>query len=95
MSVQILVATTNPGKIEELNQLLDLDARFLGLKDVGPFPEVVEDGSTFAENARKKAIEYAKASGLWTISDDSGLVVDALGGGARDLFCTLLWGSHQ
>jgi len=47
------------------------------------FPDVGridEDGSTFAENARKKALGYTKATGLWTITDDSGLVVDALGG---------------
>jgi XTP/dITP diphosphohydrolase len=93
MSIQILVATTNPGKIEELNQLLDLDAQFLGLKDVGPFPEVVEDGKTFVENARKKATEYARASGLWTISDDSGLVVDALDG-APGVYSARYCGDH-
>jgi XTP/dITP diphosphohydrolase len=42
--------------------------------------EIEEDGTTFAENARKKASGYAKATGLWTLADDSGLVVDALGG---------------
>ena len=42
MDRQILVATTNPGKIEELSELLDLDARFLSLGDVGSIPEVVE-----------------------------------------------------
>ena len=44
--------------------------------------EIEEDGATFAENARKKALGYAKATGLWTIADDSGLVVDALDGAA-------------
>ncbi len=52
-------------------------------RSLADFPgvgEVKEDGSTFAENARKKAIGYARATGLWTLADDSGLVVDALGG---------------
>jgi len=52
-------------------------------KSLADFPgvgEVKEDGSTFAENACKKASGYARATGLWTLADDSGLVVDALGG---------------
>ena len=53
----------------------------VGLSDFAGIGGVQEDGSTFAENARKKALAYAKATGLWTIADDSGLVVDALGGG--------------
>jgi len=76
----ILVATTNPGKIAEIGAMLGGHVRWLGLADVGPIDEIAEDGATFAENARKKALSYAKASGLWTIADDSGLVVDALGG---------------
>ena len=77
---KILVATTNPGKIAELRAMLDFDVELLGLSDFSDIAEIKEDGSTFAENARKKAIGYAKATGLWTIADDSGLVVDALGG---------------
>jgi XTP/dITP diphosphohydrolase len=77
---KILVATTNPGKIAELRTMLDLDLEWLGMSDVGDIAEIKEDGSTFAENARKKAIGYAKSTGLWTIADDSGLEVDALGG---------------
>ena len=76
----ILVATTNPGKITELRALLNADVEWVGLSDYPHAPEVEEDGQTFAENARKKAIAYARATGLWTLSDDSGLVVDALGG---------------
>ena len=76
----ILVATTNPGKITEIRAMLGGQMRWLGLADVGPIAEIAEDGATFAENARKKALGYAKASGLWTIADDSGLVVDALAG---------------
>ena len=77
---EILVATGNPGKIVEIRAMLEADVRWLGLADLPPIAEIVEDGSTFAENARKKAVGYAQATGLWTLSDDSGLVVDALGG---------------
>ncbi|MHC4120148.1 MAG: XTP/dITP diphosphatase [Planctomycetota bacterium] len=77
---QILVATTNPGKIAELKAMLAGDVRWLSLADVGEIAEVVEDGATFTANARKKALGYAEACGLWTIADDSGLVVDALDG---------------
>ena len=77
---RILVATTNPGKIAELRALLGGDVHWLALADVPEIDEIAEDGATFAANARKKALGYAKAAGLWTIADDSGLVVDALDG---------------
>ena len=77
---KILVATGNPGKIAEFRAMLDADVRWLGLADFDDIAEIEEDGATFAENACKKATGYAKATGLWTIADDSGLVVDALGG---------------
>ena len=77
---KILVATGNPGKIAEIGAMLDTDVQWLGLTDLPPIPEIVEDGTTFAENARKKAVGYAKATGLWTLADDSGLAIDALGG---------------
>jgi XTP/dITP diphosphohydrolase len=77
---KILVASTNPGKIAELRQMLDFDVEWVGLSNFPNINEVKEDGETFAENARKKAIGYAKKTGLWTIADDSGLVIDALGG---------------
>ena len=77
---EILVATGNPGKIAEIGAMLDADVRWLGLADLPPMAEIEEDGLTFAENARKKAAGYAKATGFWTLADDSGLVVDALGG---------------
>ncbi len=80
MKRKILVATTNKGKLAELSAMLDLDVEWVCLDDLADFEEVLEDGSTFAENARKKALGYAGASGLWTLADDSGLVVDALGG---------------
>ena len=77
---KILVATTNPGKIAELRALLGADVQWLSLSDFESIAEIKEDGATFAENARKKALGYAKATGLWTIADDSGLVVDVLDG---------------
>ena len=76
----ILVATTNPGKVRELRALLGDKVEWKSLADFPGVEEVKEDGATFAENARKKAIGYAGATGLWTLADDSGLVVDALGG---------------
>jgi XTP/dITP diphosphohydrolase len=80
MKKKILVATTNPGKIAEIRAMLDFDVEWLGLSDFPGINEIEEDGKTFAENARKKALGYAKATGLWTLADDSGLVIDALGG---------------
>ncbi|NQT01711.1 MAG: XTP/dITP diphosphatase [Planctomycetes bacterium] len=77
---KILVATTNIGKIAELKAMLDLDAQWLDLSYYPEIEEIEEDGQTFAENACKKAIGYAQATGLWIIADDSGLEVDALGG---------------
>jgi XTP/dITP diphosphohydrolase len=76
----ILVATTNPGKVRELRALLGDEVEWTSLADLPGIEEVEEDGTTFAENARKKAMGYAQATGLWTLADDSGLVVDALGG---------------
>lgn len=60
--------------------MLDLAVQWVGLSDFTDVRQIEEDGTTFAENARKKALGYAKVTGLWTIADDSGLVVDALGG---------------
>ena len=82
MKRQILVATMNAGKMRELAALLDFgrEVEFRGLGDFEQIEEVVEDGRTFAENARKKAVGYSKQTQAWTIADDSGLVVDALGG---------------
>ncbi|MBL7214597.1 MAG: RdgB/HAM1 family non-canonical purine NTP pyrophosphatase [Phycisphaerae bacterium] len=83
MNNRILVATTNPGKLKELSELLGdvgTDIQWLCLREFPGVSEIVEDGSTFARNAQKKALGYAKATGLWTLADDSGLVIDALDG---------------
>src|SRR5919107_434558 len=78
---QLLVATNNKGKVRELSQLLsDFPLR---LRLLGEFPDIVEaeeTGETFAENASIKALHYSAHTRLLTLSDDSGLVVDALGG---------------
>ncbi|GAI72770.1 unnamed protein product [marine sediment metagenome] len=79
---KILVASTNPGKLGELRAMLEANIWWVGLGEFKDIDEIKEDGASFAENARKKASGYAKATGFWTIADDSGLVVDALGGGA-------------
>lgn len=78
---ELLIATTNQGKIVELRSLLDsLPLRLRSLAEFPGTEEVEETGSTFSDNAVLKAKAYAKQTGLWTLADDSGLEVDALGG---------------
>ncbi len=77
---KILVASGNAGKMAELRAMLGGDIEWVGLAEFPDVVEIEEDGSTFAENARKKAQGYAKQTNLWTIADDSGLVVDVLDG---------------
>ena len=80
---KLLIATTNKGKITELEALLTgLPYEVLGLADLPQaLPEVEETGATFAENALLKARYYHAQTGWLTLADDSGLAVDALGGG--------------
>lgn len=78
---EIVVATTNPGKLSEISKLLDEFAvRICSLADFGSVEEAVEDKETFAENARKKAQHYSSLLDWWVLADDSGLEVEALGG---------------
>jgi len=78
---KLLIATNNHGKIQELQQLLaDLNIQLVTPTDIGLDLDVLEDGLTYAENATKKALAFAKASGLISLADDSGLEVDALNG---------------
>ncbi|MER3419231.1 MAG: non-canonical purine NTP pyrophosphatase [Chloroflexota bacterium] len=78
---RLLLATTNPGKIRELRALLaGCGWEILTPQDIGLTLHVEETGQTYAENARRKAQGYARASGLVALADDSGLEVDALGG---------------
>ena len=77
----IVLATRNSGKVKEFQQLLEnFPVEIKNLNDFGPIPEVEEDGTTFDGNAYKKAFFTAKMLGLPAIADDSGLVVEALGG---------------
>ncbi|MCR4441065.1 MAG: XTP/dITP diphosphatase [Peptococcaceae bacterium] len=77
----LFVATRNRGKVLELVKLLDgLDVEVLCADDFPGMPKVEENGATFLENASIKALAGARASGLLTVADDSGLEVDALEG---------------
>ena len=77
----LLVATTNAGKTREIRLALEgLPLTLLTLADVPPVQEPDETGRTFADNARLKASYYAAASGQFTVAEDSGLVIDAIGG---------------
>lgn len=78
---EILVATTNPGKLGEIKKYLsDLPITLVGLKEAGITDKAEETGKTFEENAILKATYYAEKSGLPAIGDDGGLEVEALGG---------------
>jgi XTP/dITP diphosphohydrolase len=79
--VRLLIATQNEGKIRELEAILaPLGVALTTPADFLDVPEAIEDGETFEENALKKAHHWFTATGLPTLADDSGLVVDALGG---------------
>ena len=79
--LKILIATHNIGKVNEFRRLLGgLPYELTDLRDLREMPVIDETGTTFEANARMKAIGYAKASGMYTIADDSGLEINALGG---------------
>jgi len=78
---KLLIATNNKGKVKELQDLLKgTDFELVTPADINLNLEVEEDGTTYAENAAKKARAFAHASGLISLADDSGLEVDALDG---------------
>ena len=78
---KLLIATTNKGKLGEIQKYLsDLPLEILSLLDVGITDDVEETGKTYKENSQKKALFYAKKSGLPAISDDGGLEINALNG---------------
>ena len=80
-SPDLLIATRNLGKLREFARLLaTLPVRLRGLAEFPHVAEVAETGATFAENAALKVEAYSRATGLWTLADDSGLEVTALGG---------------
>jgi len=76
----LLVATTNAGKLAEIRRILPTETRLVTLADLADSTEVVEDGESFRANAEKKALTFARRTGMVTLADDSGLEVDALGG---------------
>ena len=81
MAVQLLVATTNPGKLREIRALLgDSPVELVSLADVDAIDAPEETGLTFEANARLKARYYAKHTGMLTVAEDSGLSIDALNG---------------
>jgi XTP/dITP diphosphohydrolase len=83
--VRLLIATTNSHKLREIRHLL-ADAELVGLGDLPPVAEPEETGLTFRDNARLKALYYAAHAArtapapMMTVAEDSGLVIDALGG---------------
>ena len=83
---EIVLASTNHGKLTELRQMLAKCSGTLGairvrsLDEFGPLAEAPEDEATLEENARSKALYYAQRLDRWVVADDSGLEVDALGG---------------
>jgi len=75
------MASRNPGKIRELEALLaDSGVKLLSLADFPLLPEIPEEGATFAENAATKALAVARLTNHPALADDSGLMVEALGG---------------
>lgn len=77
--MKILISSRNKNKIREVREILS-EFEIITPEDAGAFDEVEEDGSTFEENALKKARVISEQTGMITIADDSGLCVDALSG---------------
>jgi len=89
---ELLLASQNPGKLEEMRLLArGLPFRVLGPREIGILEAPEETGTSFLENARIKALAYARRSSRLTVADDSGLSVDALGG-APGLFSSRFGG---
>jgi XTP/dITP diphosphohydrolase len=77
--MKLVVATTNPGKLREIEGMLaGAPVEIVRLEELPPMPEPEESGTTFAENARLKALYYADRTGLASVADDSGLEIAAL-----------------
>lgn len=84
MSIERLVlGTKNPAKIQEWKKMIgefDPEMEVVEISDIGDFPDAVEDGNTFQENAKKKAKHFAVLSREYVFADDGGYEIDALGG---------------
>lgn len=85
----LLIATENTGKLREMRALLSpVGIPIVSLAEKGATLKV-EEGSDYAENARRKAVALARVTGQWSVADDSGLEVDALGGSPGPLSARL------
>ena len=79
--MDLVIATSNQHKLKEFRALLEgFPITLLSLRDFPRLPAIVEDGASFVENALKKAVVVARATGKLTVADDSGLEVEALDG---------------
>lgn len=79
--LELVVATKNKKKLAEVKTLLkDFGLKISSLADYKNLPRIIENGKSFQENAVKKAVKIAAATGKLTLGEDSGLCVDALGG---------------
>ncbi len=79
--MKLLIATRNPHKLEEMQQILPAAGiQWVSALDFPEIPDVIEDGKTLEANAIKKAVTLALATGLYALADDTGLEVDALEG---------------
>lgn len=92
--MKIIAATKNPGKIREIKKILsDYNIEVIPQDEICPDLEIEENGTTFAENAKLKAMAIYNKTGFSAIADDSGLVVDALNG-APGIFSARYCGVH-
>lgn len=77
---RLVLGTTNPGKIAEWKLLLNPLISVMAITDLGDWPPPPETGQTFADNAKLKAVYYAKLTGEYVLADDGGYEIDVLGG---------------
>jgi XTP/dITP diphosphohydrolase len=92
--MKLIIASNNKHKIKEIKEMLGSKfSEIISLREAGIDHETIEDGTTFAQNAYKKAYEIAMLSGEASLADDSGICVDALGG-APGIFSARFAGGH-
>lgn len=92
--MKLIIASNNAHKLTEIKAILGgMFDEILSLREAGIEHETIEDGSSFMENAEKKAREIAELSGCCALADDSGICVDALGG-APGIFSARFSGVH-
>lgn len=92
--MKLIIASNNAHKLTEIKAILGgMFDEILSMREAGIEHETIEDGSSFMENAEKKAREIAELSGCCALADDSGICVDALGG-APGIFSARFSGVH-